>query len=196
MEFNLLGIGVPILPYSIGSCQWNRRNSYFQTHIRTCQWNFAWMLGPVDLSDSPIYASFSKIQFWIVDASRPVVIWECNQDPWQQWYFTNSGIKLVKTRVRFSLLIIHMPIHLKTYFRSMHWGAEFFFKKEKHSSADIYLRWWCESRLDHEERIQTRARNLNFNFLTFMFLRLSSRCFRGFHCIVVVPICRCEECEM
>ena len=34
---------------------------------------------------------FSKIQFWIVDASSPVVIWECNQNPWQKWKFIDSS---------------------------------------------------------------------------------------------------------
>ena len=32
---------------------------------------------------------FSKIQFWIVDASSPVVIWECNQNVWQNWRFSD-----------------------------------------------------------------------------------------------------------
>ena len=34
---------------------------------------------------------FSKIQSWIVDASSPVVIWECNQNPWQKWKFIDSS---------------------------------------------------------------------------------------------------------
>ena len=37
-------------------------------------------------------ANFSDSPCLTVDSSSAVVIWECNQTPWQQWIFTEEGV--------------------------------------------------------------------------------------------------------
>ena len=58
-------------------------------HLLRLAWNFAWMPKPVSLFERTKSILLSKIQFWIVDESSPVVIWECNQNVWQNWRFSD-----------------------------------------------------------------------------------------------------------
>lgn len=53
----------------------------------------------------------SKSHSWIVNTGSPVVIWQCNGNPWQQWVFRNGGTLTLASNQSASLT----PNYISTY---------------------------------------------------------------------------------
>ena len=47
-----------------------------------------------------------------VDSSSSVVIWECNQTPWQQWIFTEEGVLALANNTGTSLTYVYIHSYI------------------------------------------------------------------------------------
>ena len=58
----------------------------------------------------------------LVDEPSPVVLWECNGNPWQLWFFTNDGsITLSNNTGAFPATFLFSLIITEIYVRPVPW---------------------------------------------------------------------------